>query len=475
MRSSQSESPKGGISGRRGGLGHTAGCRCQTWGPGPDCGKLAFAACGRSGLARLDSRRKLGLWLNLTEKKRALGVGRPTFLERCRIALCEAVQSDMPCVPDLQPEMPKGLRPGQSLLRTCVLEPALEVVAAISGSEDEEEPLRRARSCLQRPSNLSGSLSKFRRAAKAGLGRRLWSTCAPFRQISSVTCTTTPSSIGSATGSQAETGKGSVRPMLSAGVVLRLCQVFQRVFQEVPMTTTVLAEVANLELASMGAGVEVSREWVRRKPRPRTRSCHQRWSGTEIPWERVVNVDQTCPHGRGLEICRLPNGPAQGRENPIHCLPGIWHPARRSECPADLCRQDREGAPDGTCQPGITVTHILESLVIGMMRLVEEVDQLLNPGDVKAPWMLLLDVCPLHVSTAFGTLMCDTCPHVCRCHVNSGTTGVCVSAAVLNLGAPTRQFHVCRGGGAPWASPSASSSAGGVSWQTPGGRFKAPC
>ena len=69
-------------------------------------------------------------------------LGRPTFLERYRIALWEAVQSDMPCVPDLQPEMPEGCRPGQPLLGTCELEPALEEVAAIRGSEDEEEPLR---------------------------------------------------------------------------------------------------------------------------------------------------------------------------------------------------------------------------------------------------------------------------------------------------------------------------------------------
>ena len=32
-----------------------------------------------------------------------------------------------------------------------------------------------------------------------------------------------------------------------------------------------------------------------------------------------------------------------------------------------------------------------------MMELVEEVDQWLNPGDVKAPWMLLLYVCSLYV------------------------------------------------------------------------------
>ena len=34
--------------------------------------------------------------------------------------------------------------------------------------------------------------------------------------------------------------------------------------------------------------------------------------------------------------------------------------------------------------------------------------------------------------------------------------------SVLNLGAPTRQFHVCRG--VPWASPSSACAA---SWQTP--------
>ena len=75
----------------------------------------------------------------------------------------------------------------------------------------------------------------------------------------------------------------------------------------------------------------------------------------------------------------------------------------------------------------MTRTENHQSSVQTMVELVEEVDQRLNPGDVKAPWMLLHDVCPLHVSTAFGTLTCDTFPHVCRCYVNAGTTGVCVS------------------------------------------------
>ena len=79
-----------------------------------------------------------------------------------------------------------------------------------------------------------------------------------------------------------------------------------------------------------------------------------------------------------------PVGSAQGRENPNHCLLGIWHAGRL---------------------PGISVTHTENhwSSVQTMVELVEEVDQRLNPGDVKVPWMLLLDVCPLHVSTAFGT------------------------------------------------------------------------
>ena len=136
--------------------------------------------------------------LGLTEKKQGLGVGGPTFLQRYRIALWEAVQSDVPCVPDLQPEMPEGKRPGQPLLRTCELEPALdevaaipgsEEVAAIPGSEDEVEPLGRP------PRKTRKKWAKFRRVAKAGLGRRLWSTCVPFRQICSVTFTTTPSSL----------------------------------------------------------------------------------------------------------------------------------------------------------------------------------------------------------------------------------------------------------------------------------------
>ena len=104
--------------------------------------------------------------------------------------------------------------------------------------------------------------------------------------------------------------KREPEPKLSAGVVLRLCEVFQRVLQEVPMTTMVLAEVA---------GVEVRREWLHRclqemnftwkknkakdKVMPPTmeRQAQQLlkeklWfmmRDREIPWERVVNVDQT--------------------------------------------------------------------------------------------------------------------------------------------------------------------------------------
>ena len=38
--------------------------------------------------------------------------------------------------------------------------------------------------------------------------------------------------------------------------------------------------------------------------------------------------------------------------------------------------------------------------------------------------------------------------------------------STLNLGAPRSSVPVCRGGGAPWASPPACSSACGASWQT---------
>ena len=86
------------------------------------------------------------------------------------------------------------------------------------------------------------------------------------------------------------------------------------------------------------------------------------------------------------------------------------------------------GSEEVPATPGSEESYLRESAVQTMMELVEEVDQRLNPGDGEGTWMLFLDFCPslpVHGSTAFGTVMCDTFPHVCRCYVYAGTTGVC--------------------------------------------------
>ena len=103
-------------------------------------------------------------------------MGRPTFLEQYRTELWEAAQSGTPFVPDLQPEMPEGWRPGQPLLRTC--EPA------ILGSEDEEEPLRQPPRKTRK--KLPAEAKSFvREYVQIQTCRKGWSTCAPFRQICS--------------------------------------------------------------------------------------------------------------------------------------------------------------------------------------------------------------------------------------------------------------------------------------------------
>ena len=81
--------------------------------------------------------------------------------------------------------MPEGWRPGQPLLRTCQLEPALEEVAAILGSKevaaipksDEEEPLRQLprKTRKKLPAEAHQFVREYAQiqgVAKAGLGAK---------------------------------------------------------------------------------------------------------------------------------------------------------------------------------------------------------------------------------------------------------------------------------------------------------------
>ena len=135
---------------------------------------------------------------------------------------------------------------------------ALDEVAAVAGSERtkqshrESHRGRRSGSCLMRPNSLSGSVYKSSPLAKGGLGRRLWTTCGPLHQMCLITCTTTPSSIGSSRRYQA-----AIRKRCLQGYCCVLCELFQRVLQEV-LTTTLLADVPRLRTGTSRSCVENS-------------------------------------------------------------------------------------------------------------------------------------------------------------------------------------------------------------------------
>ena len=84
--------------------------------------------------------------------------------------------------------------------------------------------------------------------------------------------------------------------------------------------------------------------------------------------------------------------------------------------------------PQGPCGPGLTCTHSPNhwSNFDTMKELLVQLDEFLcgSPSS-KEPWVLLLDLCPIHISVGFRTFVKEEYPHVQLCFVAAGTTGFC--------------------------------------------------
>ena len=66
------------------------------------------------------------------------------------------------------------------------------------------------------------------------------------------------------------------------------------------------------------------------------------------------------------------------------------------------------------------------------------IDHIMNPGGTREPWVLLLDVCPNHVSKQYQSIVCDKYGHIRLACVHLGTTCVAqpLDVAMMRLFKP---------------------------------------
>ena len=55
---------------------------------------------------------------------------------------------------------------------------------------------------------------------------------------------------------------------------------------------------------------------------------------------------------------------------------------------------------------------------------MDNIDHIMGPGGTREPWLLLLDVCPFHVSKQYWTMVRDRYEHVRLVLAPAGTTPV---------------------------------------------------
>jgi DDE superfamily endonuclease len=151
-----------------------------------------------------------------------------------------------------------------------------------------------------------------------------------------------------------------------------------------------------------------------------------------VPWSRVVNLDQTSIRvlptaGRGWgalgKDARWP-GDARRQVTCALCCPMAW--GALDELLAQIIFNGKTAAslPSGPIPHNVratcTANHWADTQT--MQDLIAWVDSVLNKDSGGRPWVLLLDVAPIHISAEFRT-MCETAfPWVKRVYVPPNLT-----------------------------------------------------
>ena len=393
----------------------------------------------------------LGLpWPEPTRK----GAGRPTCKEQYNAALHRAVQSDAPYFDRLSKEMPVVWRPGQPLVQEETMENQLAEIqeSAASAQVKEEQtaevkeeqeagvgsPPQAKRVCRRLPEEAKAFALEYIALQQ---GRKKWSRARALEHLKALQ----PDLYGHLHPDTIKNWKPAAasppgaNPKVSAGACLRLCELFQSIVQQVPMSCTVFQSVANRELEQMGVAVHVSATWVRRtlkslnmtyksttplaKIVPKeAQAAAQQALKRKLTWlrdekgispERVLNMDQTAvlllptwqkswlPKGSPCTVvkdektmitCCLAMTPVLGQL----CAQFIYH------------GKTARVHPQGPCGPGWTCTHSPNhwSNFDTMKELLVQLDEFMcgSPSS-KEPWVLLLDFCPIHISVGFRTFV----------------------------------------------------------------------
>ena len=72
----------------------------------------------------------------------------------------------------------------------------------------------------------------------------------------------------------------------------------------------------------------------------------------------------------------------------------------------------------------VTVSENHWSTLATMDEVMGDIDHIMNPAGTREPWLLLLDVCPIHVSKQYRSMVRDRYEHVRLAFVPPGTTCV---------------------------------------------------
>ena len=152
---------------------------------------------------------------------------------------------------------------------------------------------------------------------------------------------------------------------------------------------------------------------------------------TPIPWTRVWNLDQTSTmllptRKKGWSPTgQAPSHVGDDKANITACLVTRMAP---SQLLCQLIFHGKTSRSLPTCEiPSnikVTVSENNWSTLATMDQVMGDIDHIMNPAGTREPWLLLLDVCPIHVSKQYRSMVRDKYEHVRLAFVPPGTTRV---------------------------------------------------
>ena len=154
-------------------------------------------------------------------------------------------------------------------------------------------------------------------------------------------------------------------------------------------------------------------------------------SDTPIPWTRVWNLDQTAAmllptHKKGWSPAgEAPSRSGDDKANITACLVMGTAPGQLL-CQLVFHGKTSQSLP--TCE--IPSNIKLTVSVATMDQVMGEIDHIMNPAGTLEPWQLLLDVCPIHVSKQYRSMVRDKYEHVRLAFVPPGTTCVLLNHSI---------------------------------------------